>query len=110
MKELYMQEISELTELLREDEDWEDLRSILRLKGFDYNHILLVSFIEDEEENEYGVVVTCDLNVFEYSRSTKDGIDIFNSIKINDITNTDKLDKYPQVSIAIDMINSGEIF
>lgn len=106
MEELYKQEILELTELLRDDEDWEDLRSILRLKEFDSNQILLVSFIEDEEENEFGVIVTRDLNVFEYSRSTKEGIEVLDDIKINDITN--ESDKYPQVCVAIDMIKRGE--
>ena len=58
MEELYKQEILELTELLKEDEGWEDLRNVLVLKGFDLTQILLVSFMENEEENEYGVIVT----------------------------------------------------
>lgn len=104
MDELYKQEVLELTELLREDEDWEDLRGILKVKGFDLNQILLVSFMEDEEENEYGVIVTRDLNVSEYSRSTKEGNNNAGSFKLNDITN--ELDKYPQISVAINMIKN----
>ena len=34
MNELYKQEVLELTELLRDDEEWEDLRDILTEKGF----------------------------------------------------------------------------
>ena len=34
MDELYKQEVLELTELLKNDEEWEDLRNILIQKGF----------------------------------------------------------------------------
>lgn len=50
MNELYKQEILELTELLKNDEEWEDLRNILNEQNIDLRHIALVSFIEDEEE------------------------------------------------------------
>ena len=107
MDELYKQEILELTELLREDEEWEDLRNILVKNGFDLNQLLLVSFVEDEEENEFGVIVTKDLKAIEYSRSTSDdeeNTDSFNSKEI-----ISGMDKYPQISVAIDMINNGEV-
>ena len=108
MEELYKQEILELTELLKEDEGWEDLRNVLVLKGFDLTQILLVSFMEDEEENEYGVIVTKELRVIEYSRSTKNGEENIDSFDSKDITN--EMNKYPQTLVAIDMINHGEVF
>ena len=40
--------------VLRGYEEWEDLREILTKKGFDLSQTALVSFIEDDEENEYG--------------------------------------------------------
>lgn len=71
MDELYKQEILELTELFRKDEDWEDLREILAEKGFDLFDIALVSFEENEEEIEYGVIVKKNMKVKKYSRTKK---------------------------------------
>ena len=42
MSELYKEEILELTELLRDDEEWTDIREILIKKGFDLNKICLL--------------------------------------------------------------------
>ena len=81
MNELYKQEVLELTELLR-----------------------------DDEENEYGVIVTKDIKISKYSRSTQDGKNNVNSFKLKDITNEkDEIDKYPQISVAIDMIKNEEL-
>ena len=110
MNELYKQEVLELTELLRDDEEWEDLRDILTEKGFNLSQIVLVSFMQDDEENEYGVIVTKDIQIIEYSKLTqheKNNIDIF---KLKNITNEkDKINKYPQIPIAIDMIKNEEL-
>lgn len=42
MDELYKQEVLELTELLKNDEEWEDLRNILIQKGFNLSKTVLV--------------------------------------------------------------------
>lgn len=110
MNELYKQEVLELTELLRGDEEWEDLREILTEKGFNLSQIALVSFMEDEEENEYGVIVTKDIRISKYSRSTENGKNDISSFRLEDISNEkDEMDKYPQISVAIDMIKNKEI-
>ncbi|MFQ9546394.1 MAG: hypothetical protein ACLR02_15415 [Clostridium sp.] len=110
MDELYKQEVLELTELLKNDEEWEDLRNILIQKGFNLSKTVLVSFVEDDKGNEYGVIVTKDIQIIEYSKLTqheKNNIDIF---KLKNITNEkDKINKYPQIPIAIDMIKNKEI-
>lgn len=110
MDELYRQEVLELTELLREDEDWKDLRDILIKKGFVLNEIVLAAFMEDDEENEYGVIVTPNMKVSEYSRSTKEGENNIEHFSIKDISSKkNEIDKYPQIYVAIDMINNREI-
>ena len=110
MNELYKQEVLELTELLMDDVEWEDLRDILTEKGFNLSQIALVLFMEDDEENEYGIIVTKDIKISKYSRSIQDGKNNVNSFKLKDITNEkDEIDKYPQISIAIDMIKNEEI-
>lgn len=110
MNELYKQEVLELTELLRNNEEWGDLREILIEKGFNLSQIALVSFIEDDEENEYGVIVTKDIKTIEYSRSTQNGKNNADNFKIKDITNEkNEINKYPQIDAAIGMIKNKEI-
>ena len=110
MNELYKQEVLELTELLWYYEDWGDLRDTLIEKGFNIRQITLVSFMEDGEENEYGVIVTKNIKISEYSRSTQNGKNNVDNFRIKDITNEkDKIDKYPQILVAIDMIRNEEI-
>ena len=110
MKELYKQEIIELTELLNEDEQWEDLKNILIESKMDISKIALVSFMEDDDENEYGVIVSNDLIVYKYERKTQEGKNNIDNFTMVDITeNEDELKEYPQIAIAIEMINSGEI-
>ncbi len=108
---LYKEEILELSELLRDDEEWIDIREILIKKGFDMNKIVLVSFMEDEVENEYGVIVTNDMIIYEYERSTQRDENNIDYFKIKDITDDKKeRDKYPQISVAINMIKNKELF
>lgn len=107
MSELYKEEILELTELLRNDEEWTDIREILIKKGFDLNKIVLVSFMEDELENEYGVIVTNDMIIYEYKRSTQRGENHIDSFKIKDITDDKNgRDNYPQIPVAINMLKN----
>ncbi len=110
MEELYKQEIIELTELLNEDEEWEDLKNILIQAKIDLNMIVLVSFMEDDEENEYGVIVSKDLKVCKFVRKTQEGKYNIENFKMVDITkDEEELNKYPQTAIAVDMIRNGEI-
>lgn len=105
MEELYRQEIIELTELLNTDENWADLKSILISAGIDLSKTVLASFMEDDEENEYGVIVSKHLTIHSYSRNINIG-----NLELTDITqNKDELSKYPQVAIAVKMIKNGEI-
>jgi len=98
LDELYKQEILELTELLKNNPEWEDLRNVLSKKGINIKCVALVSFIEDEEENEYGILVSKDIKVIQYLRTTKYGD---NNFSIIDITNNKyEISKYPQIHIA----------
>ena len=110
MEELYKQEIIELTELLNEDEEWEDLKNILVQAKIDLNMTVLVSFMEDDEENEYGVIVSKDLKICKYVRKTQEGKNNIENFEMVDITeDKEEINKYPQIAIAIDMIRHGEI-
>jgi hypothetical protein len=103
---LLKQEVEELTEMLLHDNVLEGLRMAIREKGMSPADMLLAGFIEDEEEREYGALVTKDGKVFEYERSThlgKSGFDLF--IEINNITLA--IEHYPAVRIALLLVQDG---
>lgn len=105
--ELYREEIEELTDLLRNDASWEDLRRILRNNGFDLETSLLVACIEGEEEDkEWGVLVTNDKRVIEYERRTTIQQNNDASFVATDITHQPKrLADYPSVFVALAQIS-----
>ena len=110
MEELYKQEIMELTDLLNNDEEWEDTKNILLQSGIHLKETILVSFMEDDEENEYGVIVSKNLKISKYSRNTRESKKNVENFEIVDITdNEEEINKHPQITIAIDMIKNGEI-
>lgn len=105
---LYRQEIEELTDFVRNDNSWSYLRSILIEKDFNLSDTFLVSFYEDEEEMEYGVIVTRDKKVFKYSRSTAEGENNIENFSIDEITNNvEKINEYPQIYISFMMLDEG---
>lgn len=104
----YELQINELTDLVRHDSEWEDLRSILTASDFDPDVILLVSFMEDEEEREYGIFVKKDTKkIYAYERSTARGENDIHHFTVEDVTgdlNTKR--KHPEIQVALDMINN----
>ncbi len=53
-------EVSELTDLLRHDEDFADLRDALTAKGLAMATTVLAGLIEGEDESRYGVAIRRD--------------------------------------------------
>jgi hypothetical protein len=103
----YIQDIKELTDYVRHDEDWQELRDILIKKELILDELLLVSFMEDEEMNEYGVVVTIHKKVYEYERQVGKGI---NHCTINEITDDKtRQSDFPQVAVALKLLDEGII-
>lgn len=102
----FIEDAKDLTNCVRNDADWEELRNILIEKGFDLQNLLLICFMEDEELNEYGVFITIDnKKVFEYERQVGDGIAGFN---LKDITNdSDRQKAYPQIPTGLKIIDAG---
>jgi hypothetical protein len=56
--DLLRQEVIELTDLMRNDSDFSDIREVVLAKGLPLNDTLLAGLIEGEEENRYGALVT----------------------------------------------------
>ena len=65
---LLFQEVEELTQLLRNDKDWDHIRRFVIEQGLDPKHVLLAGFCEDEEMGEYGCIITQGGTIFHYER------------------------------------------
>jgi hypothetical protein len=108
--DLSRQEVRELTTLLRSDVSWADLRAALRTQGLESSDVLLVSFMEDEVENEYGVVIQVkNRRVFEFERSTARGRGPGFAIWRERIPDEDTYSEYPQVRHALRMLDDRAI-
>ena len=101
----YREEVAELTAMLRNDADWEDLRRVVSAKGLNPSTLLLASFMEDEHGTEYGTLVTPAGQVTEYSRKVdfhplEQGLMIW-----RDRTGDNDYQRlWPQVSVALRML------
>lgn len=101
-EDLLEQEVDELTEMLRSDPSWEDLRKALSMRGFAADEVLLAGFMEDEENGEYGAIVTRSGQVYEYERDT--GCDAPAGFKrFERVADPSKLSReaYPAVEVAL---------
>lgn len=92
--ELYKEEILELTELLRTE--WLDLRDLLETAGLDTKNLFLISYYEDEEENEFGLLFTKEKKVIKFSIYKE-------KLNLEDITNIENTEnEFPQIKVAKD--------
>ena len=98
-----IQDVKNLTELLRTDRAWNDLRLALAKKGLPAEEVLLAGFFEDEVGHEFGAIVTPDLKVIEFRRSTKTAAGRFT--KWTRVRNVRKLaeEMFPAVECGVEM-------
>ena len=102
---LLRQEVQELTEMLRTDRILESLRNALASEGLSYNEVLLAGFLESENWNEWGAIVTKEGKVFRYERDTRPEaaaeFRVFNRVK-----NIERYirDWHPAVQVALQMV------
>ena len=57
-REELRQEVTELTDLMREDSDFADIRTILAAQGLPPDETVLAGLISGEDDRQYGVVIT----------------------------------------------------
>ena len=69
-RELLLEEVEELTDLLRTDDEWSGLRAELSRNGHDPMRLQLAGFCEDECGKEYGVFLHEDGLVSFFVRDT----------------------------------------
>ena len=102
-RDLYRRKIEELTDMLRGDPDWEDLRGMLRERRVEVSKALLAAFMEDEEGVEYGILITGDGRVVESQRRVSPPDDAEVSVWRDRTNDTDIVREYPQVSVALEI-------
>lgn len=107
----YSDEVEELTDLVRNDENWADIREILIDVGFDPQQIVMAGFAESDDEREFGIFISkSDLKVFEYERSTVEEENNSKHINIFDRTGSeDFYSQQPHIKVALEMIGKNEI-
>lgn len=100
-------EVKELTEMMRCSANFSSLRSAILEKNVDPQRALLASFLEDENLNEYGIIVCDRSTVFEYVRSNDTGAakGFVRWNKVSDISKA--LREYPQIEIAFELLQQA---
>ena len=94
-------QIDELTDMLRNEDDFESLRAALSDKGIDAASALLVWFCEDEELKDYGVVIDSRGIAYEYSRDN-DGGWSHAFLSWTELP-TERFDEFPSVAVALEL-------
>lgn len=103
MDSLLIEEVKELTSFIRSSGKWGDVRTLIRAGGFDPDAVLLASFLEGENAEEWGVLVTEQMQVFEWFRNTDNQS---TPTHWKEITNEPQLtDRYPQVLVAFALLS-----
>ncbi len=92
--ELYREEILELTELLKTE--WLDLKELLQHSGLDPDNLFLISYCEDEKQNEFGVLFTNEKKVVQF--------EIYGGeLILKDITGVEGFEnEFPQIKVVKD--------
>lgn len=98
-------EVRELTELLREDSAFADLRDLLTARGLQASEVLLAGLIEGEDNSQYGVVIAADLLCFMFEIGGGDQL-----VRWEEIEDVDALARdFSAVGVGIAMKRSGEL-
>jgi hypothetical protein len=107
MRRMFRKEIEELTAMLRDDPDWDELRRVLRRRRIRPAEVLMASFCEDGDGNEFGVLVTADRRVIDYRRRIARRRQGPRVLAWRDRTDDPGvITDFPQVAIALEMLDA----
>ena len=94
--ELYKQEILELTKLL--NEEWLDLKELIKESNLDMHNLLLISYSEDENDKEFGVLFTNERKVIRFIVQDE-------KLQLEEITNHKEIEtEFLQIKVARDFL------
>jgi hypothetical protein len=95
-KELYKEEVKELTILLRTE--WEDIKEIVNNQNLDFNKTYLLGFIESEDDTELGLLYTEKKELIRFEKNSND-------LELSFVTKENIKSEFPQV-IVLDEIEN----
>ena len=98
--ELYREEVLELTNLV--NNQWLQLKEVIESKGIRLSESLLVSYKEDEEGGEYGILVVSNSEIFNFHLAEGEIVTFENVAGDKEVER-----EYPQIAVALDLIDSG---
>lgn len=102
--------INELTQLMRKREDplWSRIRELLEEKGLEINKSILVDCFPDDEDFEFGIVLTKEQTVFQFGFNYLDSpISKGAFSEWKNITNTWQTSPYrKQIELGLQMLEN----
>ena len=98
--ELYREEVLELTNLV--NNQWLQLKEVIESKGIRLSESFLVSYMEDEEGGEYGILVVSNSEIFNFHLAEGEIVTFENVAGDKEVER-----EYPQIAVALDLIDSG---
>jgi hypothetical protein len=103
--ELLEQEVRELTDLLRHDDDFADIRDVLAVKGVAASTAILAGLIESIDESQYGVILTASQECVRFEIAPDGSLARWEIIDEPDALTS----AFQAVSVGISMLRSGQI-
>jgi len=97
-KELYKEEVKELTELLRTK--WKDIQEIVEKRNLNVSKTYLLGFIESEDGTEIGLFYTEKKDLIRFEKKS-------NNLDLKIVTRKSIENEFPQVTV-IDEIENFE--
>jgi hypothetical protein len=104
-EEQLRQEVRELTDLLRTDGSFADLRDVLAAHGLLVSQTLLTGLIEGEDEHQYGVFITAGLELVRFEIGRNAQLISWEIVDDPDVLAED----FAAVAIGITMKRAGQI-
>jgi len=104
-QELLQEEVRELTDLLRNEADFQDLREILTDKGMQVSETVLAGLIGSEDGSQYGVFLTSGIQCIRFETAPNGLLAKWEIINDPNALASD----FEAVPAGISMIRNGEI-
>jgi hypothetical protein len=97
-KELYKEEVKELTELLRTE--WKDIQEIVMNLNLDVSKTYLLGFVASEDETESGLIYTEKKSLIRFEKK-------LNNLDIKIVTKECIENDFPQVTVVDEIEDFG---
>ena len=99
------QEVTELTDLMREDSDFADIRKILAAQGLQPEDTLLAGLITGGDDRQYGVLITGAGQCVLFETDARGTLILWETV--DDIARLEN--DFDAVAVGVEMKRNGEI-